>query len=1125
MRNYYFKPIAFAILMFSVFSGFSQTEAQKSQITSAYNLQNIERSTSAFESKAVLEKQKAVKMAKDMNWPVTIEKNGVYMELQRISEIGTPIYFTTYNVDAAKSTRANHLNSGGSLGLNLNGQNMTAHVWDGGLARVSHQEYDGPGGNNRFSAGDNSTALNYHSAHVTGTIIASGVVAKAKGMAPQAKAKGYDWNNDTAEASSASANGMLISNHSYGFATRNAQGQPQLPTYYFGGYITDSRDWDQIMFNAPNYLMVVAAGNDGNDNSANGAPLDGYSGYDKLSGHSTAKNNMVVANANDANISSNGDLISVTINSSSSQGPTDDYRIKPDITGNGTGVYSTYDGSDTAYNSITGTSMASPNVAGTLLILQQHAKNVNGSFMRAATLKGLALHTADDVGPVGPDPVYGWGLLNAKRAAEAITNNGTKSKITELTLTNGQSYQITVDADGVNTLMASISWTDRAGTATTVANSSTPVLVNDLDIRVTKGSTTSTPWRLTGVTTNGKGDNKVDPYERVDVANASGTYTITVTHKGSLTGGSQNYSLIITGLSSSPTACTATVPTGLSVGSVAGTTATVSWNAVTSATYDLRYRVTGASTWNTTAVSGTTTTLNGLTSETTYEVQVRSKCAGGSDSAYSASKSFTTTGTQVNYCAAASKSSADEYIGRVQLGSIDKTSTSQKYSDFTSTSTNLNAGETYTITITPKWSGSKYNEGYAVWIDYNNDGDFNDASELVWSKAASTTSPVSGSFKVPSGAVGGATRMRVALKYNGIPSACEVFNYGEVEDYTVIIGTGTGADTQAPSAPTGLIASNITQTTATLSWNASTDNVGVTGYDVYSGTTVLGTVEGTSATITGLTANTNYSYTVKAKDAAGNISGASNLVSFKTLSDAKANYCASKGGSNYEWIDYVSYGGMTNSTSANGGYGDFTSKVATVSRGGTSQIVFSAGYASSAYTEYWSIWIDFNQDGIFDTNERMVYGSSSSAGNLGANITIPTNALLGSTRMRVSMKYNAGQTACESFSYGEVEDYTVNITNQSSSYETYNDVIADALGNEPNVFDIQVYPNPVTNMLNVKIRDNREANFTISNMLGQSVGKGKVSNSSIDVSHLQSGSYIIEVNDGQKPLIKKFIKL
>ena len=1126
MKHKYLKGLVLASVVFGLnFQTQAQDKREASQIRSKYDLTKLQKMKGNFHKIAKSQKAQAIQLAKQKGWKTkfTTEK-GSLVELQRVVN-GKPIYYTTYNVAAAKSTRTNHLNSGGSLGLNLMGQGMTAHVWDGGLARTTHQEYDGAGGNNRFSIGDGTTAKHYHSAHVTGTIMASGVDANAKGMAPYAKAVGYDWNNDKTEVTSAASNGMLISNHSYGFATRNQQGQVQLPQNYFGGYIDEARDWDQILFNTPNFLMVVAAGNDGSDNSANTNPTGGY-GFDKLTGHSVSKNNLVVANAQDANVDSNGNLISVAIAPSSSEGPTDDFRIKPDITGNGSGVYSTYESSDTAYNSITGTSMASPNVAGSLLLLQQHYKNLNsGAFMKAATLKGLALHTADDAGAAGPDAVFGWGLLHTKRAAEAITNKGNQSKIEELTLTSGQTYTITVDADGINPLLASISWTDRAGTATTTVNSTTPVLVNDLDIRVSKNGTTYLPYELTGATTNAKRDNNVDPYERVDVSGASGTYTITVTHKGSLVGGSQNYSLIVTGITGTPVVCNATVPTGVTTSGISSAEATVNWAAVTGTTYDVRYKAISASSWSTSAVSTTTKTLSGLAASTTYEVQVRSKCPS-ENSAYSTSVNFTTPAITISYCTSKGASVNDEYIQKVELGTINNTSTGGNgYSDFTSISTTLAKGVSNTITVTPKWTGTVYDEGYGVFIDYNQDGDFSDAGETVYTKSKSKTTPVVGSFTVPVSATTGETRMRVVLKYNATPTACEAsFQYGEVEDYTVVIGNSQ-ADTTAPSVPASLAASSVTQTTLTLNWLASTDNVAVTGYDVYQGATLLGSTTGTSTNITGLTAATAYTFSVRAKDAEDNVSASSNVVNVTTLSN-QVTYCASKGNrSTYEWIDNVELGGMTNATAGNGGYGDFTSKVATLSQGSSNSMVVSAGFSGTAYTEHWAVWIDFNQDGTFADSEKVVSGSSSSANNLTATVAVPSNATLGQTRMRISMKYNAAQTACETFADGEVEDYTVNITASAANFNTtFIDVKGDALGNESSI-NLMAYPNPSVDFIQVKLASKaKNMTYKIVNAIGRVVQKGKLNSSNIDVTNLTTGMYFLEVNDGQKSLTTKLMK-
>ncbi|MGG8498154.1 T9SS type A sorting domain-containing protein, partial [Tenacibaculum sp. TC6] len=137
------------------------------------------------------------------------------------------------------------------------------------------------------------------------------------------------------------------------------------------------------------------------------------------------------------------------------------------------------------------------------------------------------------------------------------------------------------------------------------------------------------------------------------------------------------------------------------------------------------------------------------------------------------------------------------------------------------------------------------------------------------------------------------------------------------------------------------------------------------------------------------------------------------------------------------------------------------------------------------------------------------------------NVAIPTDAALGSTRMRVSMKWNATQEACESFSYGEVEDYTVNIT--ASSAKTTDIVEAEALRNEGGI-DLMAYPNPAINSVQVKVGFRAEGStYKIVNTIGSVVQSGKLS-STLDVSKLNSGIYILEVNDGQKSLTTKLVK-
>jgi bacillolysin len=565
-----------------------------------------------------------------------------------------------------------------------------------------------------------------------------------------------------------------------------------------------------------------------------------------------------------------------------------------------------------------------------------------------------------------------------------------------------------------------------------------------------------------------------------------------------------------------------TAPTSLAAAGTTSSSTNLSWTAATDNVAVTGYNVYNGTTLVTT-VTGLTHTVTGLTASTAYTFTVKAKDAAGNLSPASNAVSVTTGAATAVYCASKGNSVTDEYISRVQLGTINNTSTGGTgYSDFTAIATNLTKGIASTITITPTWSGTSYAEGYAVWIDLNGDKDFADAGELVWSKAAATTTPATGSFTVPTSATASSTRMRVSMKYNGIPTSCEAISYGEVEDYTVNLTTGT-ADTQAPTAPTSLAAAGTTATTTNLSWTAATDNVGVTGYDVYQGTTLKSTVTGTTYAVTGLTASTAYTFYVVAKDAAGNVSASSNVANVTTTGTA-ITYCASKGNSVAdEFIDYVAIGGIANTTAGNGGYGDFTSQTGNLPYG-SNTIVLSTGFSGSAYTEYWRVWIDFNKNGTFETSEQMVAGSSSLSSNLSYTFTVPTTALAGTTRMRVSMKYNAAATACETFSYGEVEDYTVNIGGSAVAITGFNIAATKELGDESNIFDYAMYPNPTINSVNVRMADSRPASYRIYNYLGQQVDSGKLSENDLNVSKLSAGTYIIEVNDGQKTMTKKLVK-
>lgn len=543
--------------------------------------------------------QKALQIIAEKGLPeLQVLPTGQEVRLQGLDPGGLPLYYTTENLNAAATIGTDKLWPTGSSGFSLNGSSLFLEgklgIWDGGSVLSTHQEYSG-----RIILEDNAI-LSSHATHVAGTMIAAGVNAEAKGMAFAApNLRSWDYTNDVSEMAAAAAS-LLVSNHSYGAISgwRNNTsragtsadptwewyGDPRVSTfedYRFGHYNDKAAEWDNLMYYAPYYLIVKSAGNKRNENGpAIGQPywtrtasggwervasrqagaVSSNDGYDIIPLYGNAKNILVVGAVQtlSAGYSQPSD---VKISTFSSWGPTDDGRIKPDVVANGVNLVSAGSTANNAYRITSGTSMSSPNASGSLFLLQELHHRLYDRFMLGSTLRGVAIHTANEAGTSpGPDYVFGWGLLNMEEAARLIANAGNGYLLEELVINQGQTIELDLVATAAGPLMVTICWTDPAGNpldfGPAMLNNRTPMLVNDLDLRIIDDQQVYYPWLLDPANPSApatRGDNLVDNVEQVIVENPvpGKTYTVRITHKGNLTDDLQVFSLMASGVGGS----------------------------------------------------------------------------------------------------------------------------------------------------------------------------------------------------------------------------------------------------------------------------------------------------------------------------------------------------------------------------------------------------------------------------------------------------------------------------------------------------------------------------------------------------------------------------------------------
>ncbi len=385
-----------------------------------------------------------------------------------------------------------------------------------------------------------------------------------------------------------------------------------------------------------------------------------------------------------------------------------------------------------------------------------------------------------------------------------------------------------------------------------------------------------------------------------------------------------------------------------------------------------------------------------------------------------------------------------------------------------------------------------------VKIDYTTD---NGATWTVLS--ASTPNDGTESYTFPSSLNGQNIKIRISSLGN-------IF-------YTIKQVLVTAAAPCSSAAPTNIAASAITASSATISWNPSVGATYVVRYKkVTESAWQQTTASGNVVTLSGLEEGTKYDLQVLTV-CSGTPGSYSTNTQFVTSS--AVSYCSvTSADPSEEYISNVTLANVNNNTGA-GTYTDYgtdaTKTIHLVSGSTGNTVSVTKTWTGSSFPEGVRVWIDFNRNGVFDTSELVLNSTANTTPTVSAAFTVPTAAVQNKMlKMRVALRYNASPAACTSFTYGEVEDYNVLVT---PTVLATNDVAGPKN-------DIQIYPNPVSDVLNItKVSD--KASYKIYSAAGQLVRQGNIKDGKINVSELIKGGYVITIEEkGREAFTSKFIK-
>lgn len=416
---------------------------------------------------------------------------------------------------------------------------------------------------------------------------------------------------------------------------------------------------------------------------------------------------------------------------------------------------------------------------------------------------------------------------------------------------------------------------------------------------------------------------------------------------------------------------------------------------------------------------------------TVYTFEIIAQCAGAESAPTQVT--VTTLGcvscSEKEVCESQATDSSLEFIEAIQIAGFTNVSGDDGgYGDYTDLSFDLLTYYKYNYTLTPGFLGFEYVENWKVWIDFNQDGIFQDPEELIIGPLSSNE-PVTGTFKVPGNAVPGSARMRVQMNFSANGQPCGTFSFGEVEDYCVNIVLAT----EPCDFPDNLAVGTITESTAEIEWTPLTTAINyVVEYRVQGATDWLEqTADNPPTLLTGLEPCTFYEVQVRTQcDTSFSLPG--NIITFRTKGCGACldfTYCpAGTTGSTSQWIDEMSVAGVTNNSGSDNGYAFFPDFPITLLTNHDYDMVIKPGANFGLNSNYYRVYIDYNQNGTFGPFEQVGFIDATNANQVIINFEVPSGALEGQTRMRLVMQsFSGDNNPCVSFFTGEVEDYCVQI--------------------------------------------------------------------------------------------------